>query len=163
VPSAAAFAAAGKAPAGQRPTTYHDQPGKLMPPKTRAAGVKKVRRKEKKNVAHVHAHIKSTFNNTIVSITDPTGNVISWASAGHVGFKGSRKSTPFAAQMAAENAARKAQEHGMRKVDVFVKGPGSGRETAIRSLQAAGLEVGAIQDVTPTPHNGCRPPKRRRV
>jgi len=135
-----------------------------MPPKTRTGGaVKKVRRKEKKNVAHGHAHIKSTFNNTIVSITDPTGNVISWASAGHVGFKGSRKSTPYAAQIAAENAARKAQEHGMRRVDVFVKGPGAGRETAIRSLQAAGLEVGAIQDVTPTPHNGCRPPKRRRV
>lgn len=104
-----------------------------MPPKGRTAGAKKVRRKEKKNVAHGHAHIKSTFNNTIVSITDPTGNVISWASAGHVGFKGSRKSTPFAAQMAAESAARRAQEHGMRKVDVFVKGPGSGRETAIRS------------------------------
>ena len=98
-----------------------------------------------------------------MSITDPFGNVISWASAGHVGFKGSRKSTPFAAQMAAENAARKAAEHGMKKVDVFVKGPGSGRETAIRSLQAAGLEVGNIQDVTPQPHNGCRPPKRRRV
>src|SRR5664279_1230282 len=135
-----------------------------MPPKSRtAAGAKKVRRKEKKNIAHGHAHIKSTFNNTIVSITDPVGNVIAWASAGHVGFKGSRKSTPFAAQMAAENAARKAQEHGMRKVDVFVKGPGSGRETAIRSLQATGLEVGAIQDVTPVAHNGCRPPKRRRV
>jgi small subunit ribosomal protein S11 len=134
-----------------------------MPPKTRAAGPKKVRRKEKKNIAHGHAHIKSTFNNTIVSITDPNGNVIAWASAGHVGFKGSRKSTPFAAQMAAESAARKAQEHGVRKVDVFVKGPGSGRETAIRSLQATGLEVGTIQDVTPTPHNGCRPPKRRRV
>ena len=135
-----------------------------MPPRARtAAGVKKVRRKEKKNIAHGHAHIKSTFNNTIVSITDPLGNVISWASAGHVGFKGSRKSTPYAAQMAAENAARKAQEHGMRKVDVFVKGPGSGRETAIRSLQATGLEVGSIQDVTPQPHNGCRPPKRRRV
>ena len=135
-----------------------------MPPKTRTgAGVKKGRRKEKKNIAHGQAHIKSTFNNTIVSITDPQGNVISWASAGHVGFKGSRKSTPFAAQMAAENCARKAQEHGMKKVDVFVKGPGSGRETAIRSLQAAGLEVGAIQDVTPVPHNGCRPPKRRRV
>ena len=122
---------------------------------------KKVRRKEKKNVAQGEAHIKSTFNNTIVTITDPTGAVISWASAGTVGFKGSRKSTPFAAQMAAENAARRAQEHGMRKVDVFVKGPGSGRETAIRSLQAAGLEVGTIQDVTPVPHNGCRPPKRR--
>ena len=136
-----------------------------MPPKSRTApgGVKKIRRKEKKNVAHGHAHIKSTFNNTIVSITDPAGNVISWASAGHVGFKGSRKSTPFAAQMAAESAARRAQEHGMRKVDVFVKGPGAGRETAIRSLQATGLEVGSIQDVTPTPHNGCRPPKRRRV
>jgi small subunit ribosomal protein S11 len=135
-----------------------------MPPKSRqGAGAKKVRRKEKKNVAFGHAHIKSTFNNTIVSITDPTGNVISWASSGHVGFKGSRKSTPYAAQMVAESAARRAQEHGMRKVDVFVKGPGSGRETAIRSLQAAGLEVGAIQDVTPVPHNGCRPSKRRRV
>ncbi len=133
-----------------------------MPPKTRT-GTKKPRRKEKKNIAHGHAHIKSTFNNTIVSITDPVGNVIAWASAGHVGFKGSRKSTPFAAQMAAESAARKAQEHGVRKVDVFVKGPGSGRETAIRSLQATGLEVGSIQDVTPMPHNGCRPPKRRRV
>ena len=135
-----------------------------MPPKSRqASGAKKVRRKEKKNIAAGHAHIKSTFNNTIVSITDPGGNVIAWASAGQVGFKGSRKSTPFAAQMAAEAAARRAMEHGMRKVDVFVKGPGSGRETAIRSLQAVGLEVGTIQDVTPVPHNGCRPPKRRRV
>ena len=135
-----------------------------MPPKSRAAGPKKTgRRKDKKNVPLGQAHIKSTFNNTIVSITDPTGNTISWASAGHVGFKGSRKSTPFAAQMAAENAARKAAEHGMKKVDVFVKGPGSGRETAIRSLQAAGLEVGSISDVTPQAHNGCRPPKRRRV
>src|SRR5215210_6372562 len=108
-----------------------------MPPKTRTApGAKKVRRKEKKNIAHGQAHIKSTFNNTIVTITDPQGNVISWASAGHVGFKGSRKSTPFAAQLAAENAGRKAQEHGMRRVDIFVKGPGAGRETAIRSLQA---------------------------
>jgi small subunit ribosomal protein S11 len=133
-----------------------------MPPKSKT-GAKKVRRKEKKNVAHGHAHIKSTFNNTIVSITDPSGAVISWASAGQVGFKGSRKSTPFAAQMTAEAAARRAQEHGMRKVDVFVKGPGSGRETAIRALQAAGLEVGSIQDVTPAPFNGCRPPKRRRV
>src|SRR5688500_14239531 len=133
-----------------------------MPPKSRT-GAKKVRRKEKKNVAHGHAHIKSTFNNTIVSITDPNGNVISWASAGHVGFKGSRQSTPFAAPMAAESAARRPQAHGMRKVDVFVKGPGSGRETAIRSLQATGLEVGSIQDVTPVPHNGCRPPMRRRV
>ena len=135
-----------------------------MPPKSRSAGApKKVRRKERKNVAHGHAHIRSTFNNTIVSITDPTGNVISWASSGQVGFKGSRKSTPYAAQQAAEAAARRAMEHGMRKVDVFVKGPGSGRETAIRSLTAAGLEVGTISDVTPQPHNGCRPPKRRRV
>ena len=134
-----------------------------MPPKSRQAGAKKVRRKEKKNVAHGHAHIKSTFNNTIVSITDPSGAVIAWSSAGQVGFKGSRKSTPFAAQMAAEAAARRAMEHGMKKVDVFVKGPGSGRETAIRSIQAAGLEVGQISDVTPSPHDGCRPPKRRRV
>jgi small subunit ribosomal protein S11 len=134
-----------------------------MPPKTRAQGAKKVRRKERKNVAHGVAHIKSTFNNTIVTITDPTGAVIAWSSSGQVGFKGSRKSTPYAAQMAAEAAARRAQEHGMRKVDVLVKGPGSGRETAIRSLQAAGLEVGTIADVTPQPHNGCRPPKRRRV
>src|ERR1700721_31217 len=137
-----------------------------MPPKKAAAAApkkgQKTRRREKKNIPHGAAHIKSTFNNTIVTITDPQGNVISWASAGHVGFKGSRKSTPYAAQMAAESAARKAQEHGMRKVDVFVKGPGSGRETAIRSLQAAGLEVGTIQDVTPTPHNGCRPPQRPR-
>ena len=124
---------------------------------------RKPRRKEKKNIALGHAHIKSTFNNTIVSITDPTGAVISWASAGHVGFKGSRKSTPFAAQMAAEAAGRRAMEHGMKRVDVFVKGPGSGRETAIRSLQSAGLEVGSITDVTPQAHNGVRPPKRRRV
>jgi small subunit ribosomal protein S11 len=134
-----------------------------MPPKSGKPGAKKVRRKEKKNVAHGHAHIKSTFNNTIVSITDPTGAVIAWASSGQVGFKGSRKSTPFAAQLAAEAAARRAMEHGMRKVDVFVKGPGSGRETAIRSLQATGLEVGSIADVTPVPHNGTRPSKRRRV
>ena len=134
-----------------------------MPPKSRQSASRKPRRKEKKNVAHGHAHIKSTFNNTIVSITDPTGAVIAWASSGQVGFKGSRKSTPFAAQMAAEAAARRAQEHGMKKVDVFVKGPGSGRETAIRSLTATGLEVGSIQDVTPQAHNGCRPPKRRRV
>ncbi len=132
-----------------------------MPPKSRSGA--KVRRKVKKNVAVGQAHIKSTFNNTIISITDPTGAVISWAAAGQVGFKGSRKSTPYAAQMAAEAAARRAMEHGMRKVDVFVKGPGSGRETAIRSLTAAGLEVGAISDVTPSPHNGVRPPKRRRV
>jgi small subunit ribosomal protein S11 len=129
-----------------------------MPPKTRTAtAARKPRRKERKNVSHGHAYIKSTFNNTIVSITDPTGAVIAWASSGQVGFKGSRKSTPFAAQLAAEAAARRAQEHGMKKVDVFVKGPGSGRETAIRSLQATGLEVGSIQDVTPQAHNGCRP------
>ena len=135
-----------------------------MPPKSRsAAGAKKVRRKEKKNIAAGHAHIKSTFNNTIVSITDPSGAVISWASAGQVGFKGSRKSTPFAAQVTADAAARKGIEQGLQKVDVFVKGPGSGRETAVRSQGAIGLEVGTIQDVTPTPHNGCRPPKRRRV
>jgi small subunit ribosomal protein S11 len=134
-----------------------------MPPRSRQAGAKKVRRKEKKNIAQGEAHIKSTFNNTIVTITDPTGAVISWASAGTVGFKGSRKSTPFAAQMAAEQCARRAMEHGVRKVDVVVKGPGSGRETAIRSLQNAGIEVTGIKDVTPVPHNGCRPPKRRRV
>ncbi|BCT77128.1 30S ribosomal protein S11 [Sinomonas cyclohexanicum] len=134
-----------------------------MPPKTRATSARKPRRKDKKNIALGQAHIKSTFNNTIVSITDPSGAVISWASAGEVGFKGSRKSTPYAAQQAAESAAKRAQEHGLRKVDVFVKGPGSGRETAIRALQAAGLEVGSIQDVTPSAHNGCRPPKRRRV
>ena len=128
-----------------------------------AAGGRRPRKKERKNVTYGVVHIKSSFNNTIVSITDPQGNVISWASAGHVGFKGSRKSTPYAAGMAAESAARQAQEHGVKKVDVFVKGPGSGRETAIRSLTAAGLEVGSIQDVTPQAHNGCRPPKRRRV
>ena len=134
-----------------------------MPPRSRNAGAKKVRRKERKNVAHGHAHIRSTFNNTIVSITDPAGAVISWASSGQVGFKGSRKSTPFAAQMAAEAAARKAMEHGMKSTEVLVKGPGAGREAAIRSLQAAGLEITMIKDVTPIPHNGCRPPKRRRV
>ena len=124
---------------------------------------KKAKKKEKKNILHGHAHIKSTFNNTIVSITDPEGNSLSWASAGNVGFKGSRKSTPFAAQLAAEAASKRAQEHGVRKVDVYVKGPGSGRETAIRSLQASGLEILGIIDVTPVPHNGCRPRKRRRV
>jgi len=135
----------------------------VAPPRRQAAGRGRARRRVRKNVAIGQAHIKTSFNNTIVSLTDKDGNVITWKSAGSVGFKGSRKSTPFAAQMAAESAARRAQEHGMRKVDVFVKGPGSGRETAIRSLQATGLEVGSIQDVTPTPHNGCRPPKRRRV
>lgn len=119
--------------------------------------------KEKKNIVQGVAHIKSTFNNTIVSITDMNGAVVSWASAGTVGFKGTKKGTPFAAQLAAEAAARKAMEHGMKRVDVLVKGPGSGRETAIRSLQAVGLEVTMIKDCTPIPHNGCRPPKRRRV
>ena len=123
----------------------------------------RIKRADRKNIAVGQAHIKSSFNNTIISITDPQGNVIAWQSAGTVGFKGSRKSTPFAAQMAAEACAKVAQEHGMRKVAVFVKGPGSGRETAIRSLQAAGLEVTSIQDKPPPPHNGCRPRKRRRV
>ena len=123
----------------------------------------RIRRADRKNIAVGQAHIKSTFNNTINSITDPAGNVIAWQSAGTVGFKGSRKSTPFAAQMAAEQCAKKAQEHGMRKVAVFVKGPGSGRETAIRSLRATGLEIASIQDCTPVPHNGCRLRKRRRV
>ena len=123
----------------------------------------RVKRRERKNVEHGVAHIQSTFNNTIVTITDKKGNAISWASAGQLGFKGSRKSTPFAAQMAAEQAAKSAIEHGMREVECFVKGPGSGREAAIRSLQATGLEVSVIKDVTPIPHNGCRPPKRRRV
>ena len=123
----------------------------------------RTRRRERKNVAVGQAHIQSTFNNTIISITDMQGNVISWGSAGAQGFKGSRKSTPFAAQMTAENTARRAMEHGMRQIEVFVRGPGSGREAAIRSLAAAGLEVSAINDVTPIPHNGCRPPKRRRV
>ncbi len=121
------------------------------------------KRKERKNIEYGVAHIRSTFNNTIVTITDQKGNAISWASAGGMGFKGSRKSTSFAAQMAAEQAAKAAMEHGMKQIEVFVKGPGSGREAAIRSLQAAGLEVNLIKDVTPIPHNGCRPPKRRRV
>jgi len=123
----------------------------------------RIKRSERKNIAVGQAHVKSTFNNTIITITDPQGNVICWQSAGTSGFKGSRKSTPFAAQLAAESVAKTAQEHGMRKVAVFAKGPGSGRETAIRSLQAAGLEIASIQDVTPIPHNGCRPRKRRRV
>ena len=121
------------------------------------------RRREKKNIERGAAHIRSTFNNTIVTITDTAGNAVSWASAGALGFRGSRKSTPFAAQMAAEAAAKAAMEHGLKTVEVFVKGPGAGREAAIRSLQAAGLEISMIKDVTPIPHNGCRPPKRRRV
>ena len=120
------------------------------------------RRREKKNIEHGAAQIASSFNNTIVTITDTAGNALSWASAGGLGFRGSKKSTPFAAQMAAETAAKAAMEHGLRTVEVFVKGPGSGREAAIRSLQAAGLEINLIKDVTPIPHNGCRPPKRRR-
>ena len=123
----------------------------------------RIKRSERKNIAVGAAHIKSTFNNTIVSITDPQGNVISWQSAGTVGFKGSRKSTPFAAQVAAETAARKAQDNGMRTVGVYVKGPGSGREAAMRAIAAVGFRVAFIRDVTPIPHNGCRPPKRRRV
>jgi small subunit ribosomal protein S11 len=126
---------------------------------------KKIRtkKKEKKNIPSGVVHIQSTFNNTIVTITDPAGNVVAWSSAGVQGFKGSRKSTPFAAQIAAEDAAKKAIEHGMKNVEVYVKGPGSGRESALRSLQAAGFNVLMIKDVTPIPHNGCRPPKRRRV
>lgn len=137
-----------------------------MPPKTQkgsAATRQRGKRRERKNVPRGQAHILSTFNNTIVTITDPQGAVVCWSSAGQSGFKGSRKSTPYAAQVTAESAARKAMENGMRSIEVFVKGPGSGRESAIRSLQAVGLTVTAITDVTPIPHNGCRPPKRRRV
>jgi small subunit ribosomal protein S11 len=128
--------------------------------KKRAA---KVKRRERKSVPKGQAHIQSTFNNTIITLTDPKGNVLSWGSAGASDFKGSRKSTPYAAQVAAEGAARRAMEHGLRQIEVYVKGPGSGREAAIRSLQATGLQVVSITDVTPIPHNGCRPPKRRRV
>jgi len=138
-----------------------------MPPKgqkaSAAAARQRGRRRERKNIPRGQAHVLSTFNNTIVTITDPSGAVVCWASAGQGGFKGSRKSTPYAAQVTADSAARKAMENGMRSIEVFVKGPGSGREAAIRSLQAAGLQVSAITDVTPIPHNGCRPPKRRRV
>ncbi|TAK36316.1 MAG: 30S ribosomal protein S11 [Chloroflexota bacterium] len=123
----------------------------------------RVKRRERKVIPRGRAYIQSTFNNTIITITDPNGNVVSWSSAGASGFKGSRKSTPYAAQMSAESAARRAMEHGLRQIEVFVKGPGSGREAAIRALQAAGLNVTTITDVTPIPHNGCRPPKRRRV
>ena len=131
--------------------------------KPKSAGGRRPRKRERKNVGYGVAYIKSSFNNTIISFTDQDGNVRAGASAGNVGFKGSRKSTPYAAQTAAEAAARRAMEHGVRKVDVQVKGPGSGRETAIRSIQNAGIEVTGIKDVTPVPHNGCRPPKRRRV
>ncbi len=131
--------------------------------KTKAGASAKVRKKARKNVANGVVHIQATFNNTIVNISDKQGNTISWASSGAAGFKGSRKSTPFAAQLAAEQCAKKAMEHGLKAVEIFVKGPGSGREAAIRSLQAVGLEISLIRDVTPIPHNGCRPPKRRRV
>ncbi|MBI2723931.1 MAG: 30S ribosomal protein S11 [Chloroflexi bacterium] len=123
----------------------------------------KTRKRERKSVPRGKAYVQSTFNNTLITLTDPQGNVLSWASAGQSGFKGSRKSTPYAAQIAAEGAARRAMEHGLRQVDVFVKGPGSGREAAVRALQASGLMVTSIKDSTPVPHNGCRPPKRRRV
>jgi small subunit ribosomal protein S11 len=136
-----------------------------MPAKATKATAARQRgkRRERKNIPRGQAHVLSTFNNTIVTITDPQGAVVCWASAGQSGFKGSRKSTPYAAQVTADTAARKAMENGMRSVEAFVKGPGSGREAAIRSLQSAGLQVSAITDVTPIPHNGCRPPKRRRV
>ncbi|MGC9333194.1 MAG: 30S ribosomal protein S11 [Anaerolineae bacterium] len=129
----------------------------------RARGPRRGPRREKRNIPRGQAHIQATFNNTIITLTDPVGNTIAWASAGTAGFKGSRKSTPYAAQIAAQQAARAAQDNGMRELDIFVKGPGPGREAAIRSLQAAGLMVRSITDVTPIPHNGCRPPKRRRV
>ncbi|MHB8287858.1 MAG: 30S ribosomal protein S11 [Acidimicrobiales bacterium] len=135
----------------------------MMPKGKPSSGPRRVRKRERKNVTYGVAHIKSSFNNTIVSITDPDGNVLSWASAGNVGFKGSRKSTPYAAQTAAEVCAKRAMEHGIKKVDVQARGPGSGREMAIRSLANAGIEVAGIKDVTPIPHNGCRPKKRRRV
>ncbi len=130
-----------------------------MPEKKRT----RKRRRERKSIPAGRAYIQSTFNNTIVTLTDPKGNVIAWGSSGTAGFKGSRKGTPYAAQLAAQETARKGMEHGLRQVDVYVKGPGSGREAAIRSLQSAGLHIGSIRDVTPVPHNGCRPPKRRRV
>jgi small subunit ribosomal protein S11 len=144
-------------PAGRPVLNQSNRGGNFMAKTTRT------KKREKKNILNGVVHIQSTFNNTIVTITDPAGNIVSWSSAGVQGFKGSRKSTPFAAQMAAEDAARKAMEHGMKNVEVYVKGPGSGRESALRSLQAAGFTVLMIKDVTPIPHNGCRPPKRRRV
>ena len=135
----------------------------MAPPRKAAAARGRTRRRVKKNIAIGQAHIKTSFNNTQVTLTDKEGNVIAWESAGSVGFKGSRKSTPFAAQVTAESCAKKGMEHGLQKVEVFVRGPGSGRETAVRSLQAAGLEIISVKDVTPVPHNGCRPRKRRRV
>ena len=133
-----------------------------MAPPRKQATKGRARRRVKKNIAIGQAHIKTSFNNTIVTLTDKDGNVIAWESAGSAGFKGSRKSTPFAAQLAAERAAKAAQEHGLRRAEVQVKGPGSGRDTAVRAIQSAGIEVTSIKDVTPVPHNGCRPPKRRR-
>jgi small subunit ribosomal protein S11 len=124
---------------------------------------KKTTKKDKKHITYGAAHIQATFNNTIITITDPNGNVVTWASAGNLGFKGSRKGTPYAAQIASTTAAKKAMDMGLKQIDIYVKGPGSGRESAIRALQAAGLEINLIRDVTPVPHNGCRPPKRRRV
>lgn len=129
----------------------------------KAAAAPKLKKKERKNIVAGVAHVNSTFNNTLITITDPQGNVVSWSSAGTMGFKGSRKSTPFAAQTAAEDAGRKAMEHGMRELEVLVKGPGSGRESALRGLSAVGFAIRSISDITPVPHNGCRPPKRRRV
>jgi small subunit ribosomal protein S11 len=140
-----------------------DESGAKAAEKTAEKAAAPKRRKTKKMVSEGVAHIHSTFNNTIITITDPAGNVVAWSSAGSVGFKGSRKGTPFAAQLAAENAAKKAMDFGLRSVQVYVKGPGAGRESALRSLQAAGFAVSLIKDVTPIPHNGCRPPKRRRV
>lgn len=160
-PAAADKAAAPAAEAAPAEAPKAATAADLLKDEVTALKVRKA--KGAKNITTGIAFVTASFNNTIVSITDPSGAVISWASSGGVGFKGSRKSTPYAAGMAAESAARQAAEHGVKKVDVFVKGPGSGRETAIRSLQAAGLEVGSIQDVTPQAHNGCRPPKRRRV
>jgi small subunit ribosomal protein S11 len=151
-------AAEGKQGLGQLNNLSIDRAGsKFMAKKTR------VKKKVKKNIANGVVHIQSTFNNTIVTVTDSAGNVVSWSSAGGQGFKGSRKSTPFAAQLAAQDAAKKAMEHGMRTVEVYVKGPGPGRESALRALQSTGFNVVTIKDVTPIPHNGCRPPKRRRV
>jgi len=137
--------------------------GKKEAPKVGKKETPKVKKKQKKSISHGIVHLQATFNNTLVTITDKGGNTIAWASAGSEGFKGSRKSTPFAAQLAAASCAKKAMEHGVRTVEIYVKGPGSGREAAIRSLQSVGLDITIIKDVTPIPHNGCRPPKRRRV
>ena len=147
----------------ERPEKGADKAEKPETEAAAAAEAKPRKRREKRVVPRGAAHVKASFNNTIVSLTDPAGNVIAWSSAGAAGWKGSRKSTPYAAALSADGAAKRAMEHGMRQVEVYVKGPGAGREQAIRSLQAAGLEVSAITDVTPIPHNGCRPPKRRRV